>query len=170
MRDGGHIGGIARKHPRAHRQPIAREGQSDHDLGVAVTALFVAPTLAPRGNYATLPQLTLFILFINLTVEGGGIPEDQVHIRVEQLGGPKEDLLLEGFDMAQQEIHDTIEVLQRQGVRFGPIDVVGQPLLIAGHLGPRTSQSVGGHGQQSQVVGGLAAGLLHLGAQERADA
>jgi hypothetical protein len=72
--------------------------------------------------------------------------------------------------MAQQEIHGTIEVLQRQGVRFRPIDVVGQPLLIAGQLGPGTSQSVGGHGQQGQVVGSVAAGLLHLGAQERADA
>ena len=64
--------------------------------------------------------------------------------------------------MAQQEMHGALEVLEHQGVRFRPIDGVGQPRLLAGHLGPRTRQAVGGHGQQGQVVGGLAAGLLHL--------
>src|SRR5262249_11919620 len=68
------------------------------------------------------------------------------------------------------ELQGTIEVLQGQGVRFGPIDIVGQPLLIAGQLGRGTGQSVGGHGQQSQVVRSLTAGLLHLGAQQRSDA
>ena len=49
------------------------------------------------------------------------------------------------------------------------LDVVGQPLLIAGQLGPRPSQAVDGHGQQGHVVGGLAAVLLHLRAQQRSD-
>jgi hypothetical protein len=137
---------------------------------MVVAAFFVVPTLAPRGEQAGLPRRTLVILCIDLTGEGGRIPADQVHIRVEQIGGAKEDLLLEGLAMAQQDIHGAIEVLQRQGVRCGPIDVVGQPRLIAGQLGPRTSQAVGGHGQQGHLVGGLAAGLLHLGAPQRSDA
>jgi hypothetical protein len=72
--------------------------------------------------------------------------------------------------MAQQEIHGPLAVLQRQGVRCRPIDVVGQPRRRAGHRGPRTRQSGGGHGHQGQVVGGRAAGLRHLRAQQRADA
>jgi hypothetical protein len=84
---------MARKHPRAHRQPIAREGQPHHHLWMAVAALFVVPTLAQRGEHARLPLLTLFVLVIDLTVESGGIPEDQVHIRVEQIGGAKAQLL-----------------------------------------------------------------------------
>jgi hypothetical protein len=128
------------------------------------------PTLAPRGHRAGLPRLTRFSLVINLPVEGGRIPKDQVHIRVEQIGGPKEDLLFERLAMAQQAIHGAREVLQRQGVRFGPIDVVAQPLRIAGQLGPRTGQSVGGQSPQGHLVRSLAAALLHLGAQQRADA
>ena len=66
--------------------------------------------------------------------------------------------------MAQQEIQGPLEVLQCQGVRVGPIDVGGQPLLIAGQRGPGTGQAVGGHGQQGQGVGSRAARLLPLGA------
>ena len=117
-------------------------------MWVVVTALFVGPTLAPCRDQAGLPLLTLFVLFIDLTVERGRIPEDQVDIRVEQIGDPQEGLLCKSLDMAEPEIHGTIEVLQRQGVCFGPIDVIGQPLLMTGQLGPRTRQPVGGHGQQ----------------------
>jgi hypothetical protein len=96
-----HIRGVARKHPRAHGQSVAGEGQPDHHLWVAIAAFLMMSALAQRGYGAVLPRLTRFVFFIDLKGEGGGIPEDQVHIRVEQIGGAKENLLLEGRDMAQ---------------------------------------------------------------------
>jgi hypothetical protein len=60
--------------------------------------------LAQRGDLLVFPHFTGVIFVVDLAVEGRGIPEDQVDIGVEQIGGAKENLLLEGLDMAQQEM------------------------------------------------------------------
>jgi hypothetical protein len=99
-----HISGVARKHPRPYRQPIACEGQPHHHLGVAIAAFLIMAALAQRGDGTVLPRLTGLVFVIDLKVQGGSIPKDQVDICVEQIGGAKEQFLLEGLDMAQQKI------------------------------------------------------------------
>ena len=169
MVDRRHIGGVARKHPRAHGQPITGEGQPDHHRRVAIAAFLMMPAFAQRGDRLVVPHFPVVIFVVDLKVQRRGIPADQIDLSVQHIGRAKEQLRLNGFDVAQQEVQRPIEVVQREGLGLRPIHLVGQPPLIAGQLGGGTGQPVRRHGEQGGFMRGLAAVLLHLLAQEWPD-
>jgi hypothetical protein len=168
--DGRHIRGVARQHPRAHRPSVAGQGQPDHHRGVALTAFLMRAARAQRGDLLVFPHVTGVIVVVDRAVAGRGLPADQVHSRVEPIGGAQEHLRLEGLEMAQQASQGAIEVLQCQGRGLGPRHLIGPPVRVAGQLRGRTGEPVGGHGQQGRLVGGVTAVLRYLVPAERADA
>jgi hypothetical protein len=124
------------------------------------------PAFAQRGDRLVVPHFPVVIFVRELNGQRRGSPAEQISSSVQQIGRATEQLLLNGFDVAQQDGQRPIEGGQREGLGLRPIPLIGQPPLIAGHLGGRTGQPVRRQGEPGGFLRGLAAVLRHLLAQE----
>jgi len=116
------------------------------------------------------PGLLVFILFVDLAPEVGRVPEDQVDVRVEQVRDPEEDLLLDAVGFLEQEVQGAVELLELPVGGLRQVDLLLEPVLVAGQLGAGCLQPVGGQRQQQTVMGHSAAPRRHPGSQRFADA
>lgn len=137
----GDVGGLAREDPGAHRQPVARHRQSHHDLrGVTAPVLRVA-ALAQRRVLPPPRELVAAqgdpVLLVHLEVQAGRVVEDEVHVRLHEVGGAEEDLLLHLLLVRLEEVHRAVEVLQLERLLAGEEHLFPEPLLPAVELGVR---------------------------------
>jgi hypothetical protein len=75
----GHVLGVARPAPAAHRDALAGRGQTDHDLR-QVRSVILGVAVDPERASTTLGLLAL-------EEARGGVEQQQVDLKVEQVGG-----------------------------------------------------------------------------------
>jgi hypothetical protein len=144
---------IAGKHPGAHGQAVTRQGQAHHHLGLVPAPFFVVAPLAQRRERCAALGLAFGVFVIDLKVHTGGIPEDKVHIGPEEIGGAKENLALDGFNVGVEEIQRKVQVVQRQCRGFREVDPLRPPVLIARPLGEGLGEAVRHHREERQLMG-----------------
>jgi len=106
------------------------------------------PPLAQRG-IAPVPLRALpLVLLIDLEVERGRIVEDEIDVRVHEIGHGKIDRALEGRLLLLEEVHGPVEVLELERPRARQEDLLGEPLLPAGELGRGRERPVRNHGEE----------------------
>jgi hypothetical protein len=108
--DCGRIRSIARKHPTAHRQPLAGNRQCHHDLGRP------RPVLGPPEA----AQLIL-VVFVDGEGAGGGVIEEEIHLELEEVCGVEEHRLLDLGGLGVKRVHRRVEVVL--GQLLGPRQV-----------------------------------------------
>jgi len=114
--------------------------------------LAVAPF--PQGRQCRAgPGLIGSLLLIDREGDRRRVPEDEVHIRTEEVGGVEEDLPLDRVDVGVQEVQAEGEVLQSQGLGLGEVDPLGAPVFVAGQRGEGLGQPVGHQGEEGPLVG-----------------
>src|SRR5215468_6234301 len=144
---------IAGKHPGADRQPVPRQRQAHYHLRLIPAPFFVVAPLAQRRERRVTLGLTLRVFVIHLKVHTGRIPEDEVHISPEEIGGAKEDLALDGLDMSVEEIQREVQVVQRQRRGLWEVGSLREPVLIARQLGQGLGEAVRYHREERQLMG-----------------
>lgn len=95
-----------------------------------------------------LAVLVTLVFLVDLEVQRGGVVEDDLDIKVEQVGHAVVDGLLDGFLVRLQEVHGTVKLVQFETLRAGDADVFLQPLLMAVKLRGRGASAVGDQGKQ----------------------
>src|SRR5690606_34129632 len=135
------IGGIARPHPAAHRDPAAGDREADHSLGKLRTLIPAVPPFAKA-----LGVLGVGIFTLDLKVNGGGVDEDQVDLKIEEVGDREKDFTLDLVLGLKQEVHRPVELVHLDfGKSIDPY-LVPDPLLHR-QLARRCQRSVGDHGK-----------------------
>lgn len=143
---------IAGKHPGADGQPVTRQCQAHHHLRLIPAPFFVVAPLAQWRERRVALGLTLGIFVIDLKVHTGRIPEDEVHISPEEIGGAKEDLALDGLDVGVEKIEREVQVVQCQRGGLWEVGPLSQPVLLAGQFGEGLGQAVRHHREERQLM------------------
>jgi hypothetical protein len=144
---------IAGKHPGADGQPVTRQRQAHHHLRLIPAPCFVVAPLAQRRARRVTRGRTRGVFVIDLKVHTGRIPEDEVHISPEAIGGAKEDLALDGFNVGVEEIQREVQVVQCQRGGLWEVGPLRPPGLIAGQFGQGLGQAVRHHREERQCMG-----------------
>ena len=139
----------------AHRQPVAGHRQAHHELRGVVAAVLRLAAPAQHATATTVLGRTLlrFVLVIDLEVQRGGVVEDQLHIRIQQIRHAVVDRLFDRPVVIRQEIHGPIQVVQLQRFGAGDLHVLAKPLFVAIQLRGRGAGPVGHHGEQGALDG-----------------
>ena len=130
----GHVRRVARKHPAAHRKPLLRHRQPDHDLR----------PVRPAVLRMTVPSEVVF--FLAFRIGRCGIEEQKIHFQVEKISRGEKDFLLDRLFVFQKKIHRPVKMLQRDRLRIPQRDVLAHPLLDT-PLGVGRQGPVGHHGE-----------------------
>jgi len=145
------VAGVARPAPHPHRDPVARHGHPDHDLGQVLAGVLPAaaeprPTARARRRLTLALGATLGVRFgvglddpavlitpeqriavLGLEVGRGGVEEDQVDFEVEQVRDrvehPSRELVLH----LDQPVHGPVAGIVGHRSETGNVHVVGHP-------------------------------------------
>ena len=160
--DLGHRGDVYRvagEYPVTHRESVTCDRQTDHDLWCVATTV-LAVTSFPGGSIGlfarrraavNLAVLVAFVFLVGLEGQRGGVVEDHLHVKIEQVSDPKEDGLLDGFLVRLQEVHGAVELVQFQLLRPFDVCIFLEPLLMAVEFGGRSAGAVGNQGEQGAL-------------------
>jgi hypothetical protein len=137
---------------------------------VAVAAILAVPALAQGRPRRAPARLVVLILVIDLEVHAGRVPEDEVDIGSEQIGGAEEDLAFDGLAVGVEEVEREVQLIERQRLGVRQVHPRPQPVVMARQLGERLQEAIGDHREQRQLVGGAPAAPPLVAAEDLADA
>jgi hypothetical protein len=180
------VGGVPGPAPDPHRDAVAGDGHADHDLRqVVAVVLGVAEGAEPRvpavprgipaagvlaaGGVAVRVAGDGLVGVLGLEVGGGRVEEMQVYLKVEDLGGPVEDLLFQGAADLQQPVHRPVAGIVSGLGKPGDQHVLARP-PGGGQLRGRRQRPVGGQGEQHPLGRLIQAPARQQPPHRRADA
>ena len=103
-------------------------------------------------------------------MQRGGVVEDQLHIRIQQIRHAAIDRFFDRPVVLRQEIHGPIQVVQFQRFGAGDLHVLAQPLFVAIEPRGRGAGPVGHHGEQGALDGKAELALTEHVNNDRVDA
>jgi len=118
--------GVARPHPHPDRDPLARDGEPDHDLR-QIRAVVLRVAAQPQRRH---PRIVSGLVGLGLEVRRGRVKEEQIDLEIQEIGAAEEDRLLQlrlrvGLD---QQVERPVGLVVVHPVETGDRDVLGGPL------------------------------------------